>query len=423
MRLTILLLLLLTVNWTQAQTFQQIAAGENYIQQSYLTLSTGEIVQIAHDSWDLAFTALGLQDGGIHVNESSELTEGEEASTVLLYLAESTDFESVNAVSEGTMNLLNSEANWLDGAANTVRNYADPSDYGWGKYSPAINEVVGDKIYLIKLRDNTYKKFKIESLRHPNYSMRYANLDGSDEQQITISKEEFAETGLAFFSFTTGEAFQVGSYDLSISRYSTLAVNPMDETDTLEYIVTGILSGPGVTTAELREIDPTTVNADTKADFSEETHVIGHDWKTFAFIQGWIITENLSYLVKTANGELYKVVIIDFEGSTTGVATFEQTFLGTVTSTKEAQTAFESLNVFPNPTDGHIELAFELRDAQDALQIRLFNTLGQQLWQTQTRAATGLNAQRLDFSELPAGQYFLSIEAEGQRVTELVQVY
>lgn len=420
MRLFLFPLLLIVSYFAQGQSIEQIAAGENYTKQAYYNLATDESTQIPHDSWDLAFTAMGLQDAGIHINESSELSDGEEASSVLLYLAPTHDFDTPIIFDEHFMPLLNSEENWHGGAANVIRDVNNPFDYGWGIYDPTTNEVIGNKVYVIKLRDNSYKKFIVESLIESVYSIRYADLDGANEYSSIINKSHFLDSGLALFSFNTGEVLNIGKYDLSFSRYSTLAVNPTDETDTLEYIVTGIMSAPNVEIVEIRNIMTSEVNKTHATNFSEELHVIGHDWKTFAFLDGWVITENLSYIVKTEEDKLYKIVLIDFEGASTGVATFEKTCL--ITTVVKTIDRIKNIAIFPNPTQDQLTISYDLKNAQERISLNVYNSLGQIAWQATTTGNAGLNARTINLSPLAAGQYVLHIETKEGIATQKIQI-
>lgn len=424
MRIFLFSLFIIVPYFLVAQEIRQIAAGENYTLQSYYTLQTGESIQIPHDSWDLAFTAMGLEDAGIHVNESSELSIGEEASSVLVYATHSTDFDAIQAFDEANFtHVLNSEENWHSGATNVIADKSNPLDYGWGVYNPTTRQVEGHHVYVIKLRDNSYKKFKILSLSETTYTMRYANLDGSYEKTIAIDKTDFTDTGLAFFSFETDELFEVGKYDLSISRYSTLAVNPMDNTDTLEYTVTGILSSTNTKVAEIRDVSTADVDLYTPSMFSEELHVIGHDWKTWGgLLDGWLITEHLSYIVQTSSGDFYKIVLHDFEGSTTGVATFEQTLLEPITSVENDDLYRESVHVFPNPADEQIMISYELKESSKKINISITNMLGQVIWQANTFSKLGLNARQIDVSQLTAGHHFLKIQTADKIITKPIQI-
>jgi hypothetical protein len=64
------------------------------------------------------------------------------------------------------------------------------------------------------------------------------------------------------------------------------------------------------------------------------------------------------------------------------------------------------LRPYPNPTTGRISLTFpELADAA-TVDIQLFSTAGQQLWQ---RQETGTPRLELDLSDQPTGVYYIQV--------------
>lgn len=411
----------MAASFIQAQSFEQISAGPGYGQQAYYNLETGAVVQAPNDSWDLVFTAFGLQDGGIHVNESAESTFGAPAPTVELYLADTTDFEAVTQFDSTFVRLYNDEKSWATGAVNSPKAPGNPFDYGWGVYSPANNRVTGNKVYVIKLRSGDFKKFMIESLILSTYTLTYADLDGNNETSVQIDKTNFSGTGLAFFSFETGGAvdLELEGFDLSFMRY----VTPLDdgEGNILDYNVTGVISGPGVEVAEFENVDPAEVAFESLPDtFATELDAIGYDWKVFDFQAGWIIRDSLAYVVKTPDNQLYKLVFVDFEGSSTGVATFEKTDLGMLTNTREENQVFEGLNVYPNPVREEMTVSFALKEAQQKVLLSLFNAQGQRVFATATDGVKGLNAKSVQLPQLAPGMYALNIMAAGSITSQSI---
>jgi hypothetical protein len=210
--------------------------------------------------------------------------------------------------------LFNREISWSYGALNEFREGGNPDDFGWGVYNPTTQETNGIFVYAIKLRDGTYLKFQIQSLINGVYTFRYANLDGSGETIKTISKADHAGKMLAYFSFETGETVDVepsGGFDLLFCRYHSLL---HQGGDSVQYLVTGILSAAGVEVAEASHVDPATVQFQDYADsLSSNLEIIGHDWKFFdlnAF--EWILPEDLIYFVKTQDDRVWKLGLLNF---------------------------------------------------------------------------------------------------------------
>lgn len=334
------------------QVFQEISTGPGYTQQSFVRLGDDMQKQVANTSWDIAFSTASF-DAGVFINESAGTSMGQAQTEVVLFDALSNDFSVVPDPSQFTANRLhNQEENWQRGAFNTVAAPDNPLDFGWGTYTPVSNTVQGEKVYVIQLRDASYRKIQIQQLANNTFSFRHAALDGSDEQTVQIDKSAYQSQLLAYYSFSSGIVEDVepsGGFDLLYCRYTTPLLDP-DSGDTLQYNVTGILLGRDVEAYKASGIDPATVDFEAYQDaLSSRLDVIGHDWKTFTFTNGWLVPEDVAYFIKTADERVWKINFIDFEGASTGTTVLEKVDLGLVSS------LFDTPGTQRNPT-----LAFQI---------------------------------------------------------------
>ncbi len=401
-----------------AQQIVQVSIGQGYGRQSFYKLSNDDTTMIGGTSWDLAFTVYGLQDAGVHLNETSVTNFAAPAAQMELYLTSATDW----SVTPDTANLgskqWNLESTWAYGAFNNSRSPANPFDYGWGVYSPQQNQVVGSKIFVIKLLTGEYRKLQIQSLVHPNYTFRHAKLDGSDEKTVTVNKAAFPGKVLAYYSFALDSVLDLSpaAHDLWFGRYFT----PLDDstgTGTfVDYSVTGVLHNRGVTVAEVRGVAPASAQAPTRADsFKTRLDIIGHDWKTFNFQTGWTIQPDQTFFVKTADQNLWKLVFIDFEGSTTGVITFEKTDLGTFTSLDAEVTGVAGWKAFPTRVTDELNVSVDATRAGSAA-VQILTTDGRVVRSYQQNIQPGLQVWALEgLSGLANGVYLIGLEINGQR--------
>lgn len=416
---TILPLLVFTLG-LQAQTIDQVSVGTSYAMQTYYALEDGSITSEDYTTWDIAF-AVGGQDLGIFVNESVASTFGDPLPEVELY--ETASFEYDDFDTTGMIRILNEESSWGEGAFNHIKNENDPFDFGWGSYNPSNHQVIGNRIFAIKLRNGVYKKLEIQSLISGVYTFRYANLDGSDEVSATINKEDYTGKTLAYYSLETGMALDLEptTWDLLFIRYRT----PLDDGagNILEYVVTGVLTGPGVKVAQANEVDPETVDyMDYVSELTDSSLiVIGHDWKDFDLdLFQWVLPEDRAYFVRTADNKLWKLHFLDFEGSSTGVSTFEKTFVTELTSINEFEN-LESYAVFPNPASGQVNIAFELKTATRSGILTITNVLGQIIQSQTIGIQQGLNVKSFNLS-IPAGQYQVSLQIGGDLISQILIV-
>ncbi len=402
-QLTFPLLLLFSAT-SSGQVFQQISTGPGYQRQSYIQLAPGTEKQVPNTAWDIAFTVYGQQDGGIFINESAGTSMGQPQAAVELYDAKTTDFSAQpNPDAIKDFRLYNRERNWFYGAFNERRDTTKQIDYGWGTYNFATNQVVGNAVYVIKLRNGQFRKIKIESLSGTTYTFRYAHLDGSNEEVRTINKADHPGRTLAYFSFQTGNTIDVepaGSFDLLYCRYTTPLFDSINNV-MLQYMVTGILHGRGVQTAKAVGVDPQTVKFDDyRSSLRNELDVIGHDWKTFSGA-GWSVPTDRVYFVKTADNRVWKIHFVDFEGAGTGTATFEKTDLGLVSAVEAPQALGLGVLTYPNPVREQLTIALE---APSALQGQADLEVTDLQGRTVSRQRLALN-EGFQVFEIPAGDW------------------
>jgi hypothetical protein len=414
MKKNLLLILLIALSYTTIAQFVEVSYGTSYSQQTYYTFSDDAKTIIPNTAWDIAFSCIGDEDAGVHINEATQSMGTE----LELYEAPSNSFDDVINPDDLMTRLFNPEQSWYFGAFNSQRDIEEPTDFGWGLYDPDDNYALGTKVYALKLRDGTFKKLKIETLESNTYTVRIADLDGANESTLMVDKGSFPASNFAYYSFDTG-GFVDGipaDFDLLFTRY----VYPLDDGSGgfLQYLLTGVLSGMGVEVAQADGVDPQTVAFEDYLGFLDaDLTIIGHDWKDFELSTFmWTVPADRAYFVKTGDGHLWKVVFVDFEGSSTGNAVFEKTDLGIVSSVDDVN-FLNSFDVFPNPMISEATIAFSLENTEN-VRFSLTDLSGRELWQSSVQGQSGLNVHTLPELGLTQGAYFLSLQAKGEIVTK-----
>ncbi|MFZ1749849.1 MAG: HmuY family protein [Saprospiraceae bacterium] len=415
-----------SIQLSTGQSFVEMSTGAGYNKQSFVKLSTGAQKQVNNDSWDLAFSAFGFQDAGIFINESAGSTMGQNLPLTELYYAQTTDWSAAIDVEKiKDVTYLNSEASWVYGAFNETRDTLNPFDYGWGKYQPATNRVIGDKVFVMRLRNGEFRKVKIESLTGTTYTFKYAKLDGTGEVTKTLNKlTDNRGQKLIFFSFTTNNTVDVlpaTGFDLMYCRYISLAKDP-NGTIVQQYNVTGVLTGPGVQTAKATGINPTTVSLnDYKDKFVSKTDAIGYDWKNLVGT-GWVIDATTVYFVKTEDGKIYKLQFIDFEGSATGTAVIQKTDLG-VSSSNEIEGV--ETGIFPNPVSNQLFISLDISESLSGnLRTEVIDISGKVMTSGTIDASSGFKVLEINTADWNAGMYFVKIiDERNQTVSKMIVKY
>jgi hypothetical protein len=411
-----------------AQDIQQIATGAGYRKQSYVNLSAGTERQVDDTAWDIAFTVFGQQDAGIFINESSGSSMGQPLAQVELWDAQTDDFNTTidPALFNESQRLYNSEASWVYGGFNEVRDSFDAFDYGWGKYNFMTNSVTGTKVYVVKLRNATFRKIQIQSLIGTTYTFRYANLDGTNLQTKTINKADHTGKVLAYFNLTTGATADVepvsGGFDFVYCRYVTELYDPGSMTF-IKYNLTGILHGLNCEAVKAIGVDPATVDVNNYLDsFSTRLDVIGHEWKMFANNQ-WSVPEDHVYFLRTVSDNVWKIHFIDFEGSSTGVAVFEKTNLGSLSSVENPAAFGMKALMYPNPTQDLLHVALTLPDNWTGRSaIEVVDMQGRVVARREAALDAGFQVVEMPAATWTAGVYAVRMTAQDGRSVIMGQV-
>lgn len=402
----------------QAQSFVELSCSAGYATQAYYRFVDDQTTQINNDSWDIAFTASGFQDAGIFVNESSASSFTDPQPEVELYLAPTNDFNDIILPGAFIDRRYNDEKTWFYGGFNADRDTLNPFDFGWGQYQPASNKVIGQRVFVLKLRNGNYRKLIIDSLVVSTYYFRWANLDGTDEQSFSINKTEHTQAGFAYFSLAQGKLMEnppIG-WDLFWGRHTT----PLDDGQDgiIEYNVTGVLSGPGIAVAEADSVDPLTVDfyADGYAQqLSTDPTVIGSDWKYFDFATGWQIDLDRVFFVKTRDNHIWRMTIVDFEGISTGTMVFEKFDLGLLSALESNPFTENAPLMGPNPARPGQEIFMDWTESTGTTQIMMTDLNGKMVWNKSLMVQKGFQVAGYLPASLPSGTYILTIQRDGYR--------
>jgi hypothetical protein len=421
-----LLVLLTTITVSlYSQDIVQVSIGSSYANQAYYTFENDNVSTIGNNAWDIAFAQTLSFEAGVHVNESITISFVGSSPSTLLYMAPTNNFDDFVDLEAVGDSLYNDELSWGNGALNVPRDTNDFADFGWGKYNPDNHAIEGDQVYVIKLRDDSYRKFMIVSLIGGVYTLKYAYLDGSNEQTVTIDKNDYADKPLILFSFLDDKVLDdlPENYDLIFQRYSDL--DPSNVGVMVEYTVTGIVTAPGVQSARATNVeDPETISYEDYIDsLDNKLDNIGQNWKYFSFESGWVIQDDLTFFIKTTANHLWQIYIYDFEGSSTGTYTFAKWDRGVLAGVEDVNSDFNGVSVFPNPVkaESSFSLVMEMKESTPA-KISIFNTSGQLVKSFEKSVHTGLNAFDVPTTGLIPGTYYLHLETSDSRISRTLSV-
>lgn len=308
----------------------------------------------------------------------------------------------------------NNDSTWDIGPLNVNRNMADPFDFGWGSYDLGSHDVIGSKMYLVRITTgsgpsavNVFKKLTIDALIYDTqWVFTYANIDNSDSTQMTISKKHYAGKLFAYHNLVNDSTFDrepSAPWDLLFTRYGTFVTQ---FGQTIFSTTTGVLNHPTVMTSKANGLPTAQLQPGT---YVSNITNIGTDWKinpgpgqlTF------VMKDSLAYFTKRADGQTDKLVFTGLTTSATGVVSFNKTNISLGTGLKEAN-AVGLVSVYPNPATSTITL--QLNDAK-TYAVAIYDITGKSKLNTSVKGSQNT----IDISGLQSGVYFISVENNGAK--------
>lgn len=286
---------------------------ENYQYQVFYDLqSNSTLKQNLISKWDLGFET---SDSGWHVilNTTKMMLAGNTGET---------DFETVVDKGDIEMNFDPSHGN-LDSLA-IGQWYSMEEDIPVSKKMVYVIDRGTDEDFNLVGEKKITFDFEDEN----SYRIRFANLDGSEENSMIIPKDTFVN--FVCVSFENGIVDiepNKQNWDLQFGKYSTLLYT--DAGDPYPYLVTGVLINPHKVAAvrdtihTFEEIDYAIAE---KKEFSTKRDTIGYEWKDYDFDNGrYSVLPDKIYILKDTEGYFFKLRFIDYYNDTgeKGYPTFE----------------------------------------------------------------------------------------------------
>ena len=339
------LLLIITTNITFAQSAKQVITNGG-TDDVYFSFITDEVKRIDRSTWDIAFTLKGF-DASILINENAGVE-------LYLYGNDINAWNSLDTTGISWVNSYNSEDSWSQGAfANQGTTHPD---YGWGVYTQTNHDINGDRIFIIKLVDNSYKQIMIEKMSAAGvYTVKIADIGGANTATFTVNKMDasYADKNFVLYSLVNNAVVNEEpvntSWDLLFTKYTTLIpAGP----SVLAYSVSGVKVNAGYEVAERTGV-VTASNDTSMLVWDTKITEIGSDWKTFNNTTfAYEITEDLTYFVRSTKGDVWKIFFTDYKGGTEGGFYFNVERIAGSASTEK----ITSLNsaVYPNPATSEI---------------------------------------------------------------------
>lgn len=383
-----------------SQNSDSVYMGSGYVNQSFYSLSNGEISNVDNTNWDLAFS-LSQMGSSIRVND------GKGVELYKYHIGDTSHWSMINAgvVDYLTFPLNNSDTSWSYGALNLYQTSA--FDLGWGIYNMVNHHVVGDSLYIIKTINGNWKKLWIERLAGGVYTFHHANLDGSSAITQNIDKSNYSNKSFVYYNIENNSIEDrepaMNQWDITFTKY----VTPVQG---MAYGVTGVLQNYGVKVAQADQIvSPLTYSDYNSHIFNTDINIIGYDWKSYDMSAGgYVLSDDLCYFIEDNNGDIFRIVFTGFAGTSTGKIVFNIENLS-LTPTYLHDIYKNQFEIYPNPTSESSFLVFE---SSQYAYLEIHDLTGKKMY---TDAfLSGFQSHKIDLKDFDKGVYIVNLIIDGQ---------
>lgn len=386
-----------------AQSTVEVVTGQYYANENYYSFTLDKINTSPRNNWDVAFATDNF-DVNVQANNGAG---------VKVYTYPNGDLNAWNSIDTNGLYqwtpMYNSIEDLNNGAflRNAVPN--DDFDYGWGTYDMTTHHITGDSLFIIKTVDGNFKKFQIIE-RNPlpaanTWEIRYADLDGANEQNVTLNAGDHSDQNLFHYSIENNVVVRKeppsSNWDLLFTKYYDY---------TIPYEVSGVLiNSKRVSVQQVDEVDQGSYTYFIENDFDKNYSEIGSDWKEYDFNAGlYAVAENRVYFAKVLNetksdSTYWKLYFTAFSGFEEGKYTFIQEDVTEYSAIQEIN-GLELFEIYPNPANNYIRL---ITDANKGLEYIVTDISGKQI--INGNLEKGFNQQSINISELKSGVYHISL--------------
>jgi hypothetical protein len=381
-----------------------VLMGAGYNNEVYYSMSAGTKGAVNRKQWDIAFRASRMS-ASILTNDAAN-NNAIFLTGVELYAYPKSDTSGWATIDTSGLytwkNMVNSTTDWETGAFD--QNQLGHPDYGWGKYNTASHNVVGDSLFIIKLRDGSLRKLWIvEKYSSENiFQFRFANIDGSDDTTVMLDCNPYSTKNFVGYSIITKEIVDFepvasDQWDILFAKY--MYTYPEDG---VLYPVTGVLSNYNTKVNKFEPVAPDYRLWDLETMDSTRSP-IGWEWKYLDAEFIYHVVDSLVYFVQDQGGNIHKLVFTEFAGSSTGRIVLQKEMISAAGIGEIEKTDLNAV-VYPNPVNDVMNIVIN-PGKEDQVLISVLDVNGR----TVLNRSVDLPSETLTTLRIPAGNLVAGI--------------
>jgi hypothetical protein len=398
-----------------------VLMGSGYGSEVYYSMSNGKQGTVNRKQWDIAFRCSRMSASILTNDAANNNPIG--LSGVELYTYTKSDTSGWSSIDTNGMynwkKMVNSTTDWETGAFSA--NQKGHPDYGWGKYNTASHDVVGESLYIIRLRDGSYRKLWIMRKYSSDnvYEFRFANIDGTGDTKIMLDCNPYSTRNFVGYSLTTNQVVDFEpvantQWDILFAKY--IYTYP----DGVQYPVTGVLSNYGIKVNRFHPVAPDYRMFDLESMDSTRSP-IGWEWKYLdpSFI--YHVEDSLVHFIQDKNKNIYKLVFTEFAGSSTGRIVFQKEMISAA-GINESVKSDLNVAIYPNPVNNVMNLVINPGKSVEVL-VSLIDLSGHMLInQHFNLQSETLSTLQVPVKTVPSGVYIVKIQAASNVFTRKVVI-
>ena len=392
----IILLSFYNIFYSQDIVYDDISMGAGYENMLFYSLENGLVAEAPMDGWDISFDVRSM-GSSIRINGGMGHS--------LYYYGTLDEWDTVSLDNLDMSNQLrNNHSSWSLGAFTQFNDPDNDFDLGWGIYDVITHIVTGDKVFVLMLPTGEYKKITIISLASGVYTFKYADINGENEYEIEIAKNDFSGKLQAYFNLSSNQILDYEpeeSWDFLFTRYVE------DLGDEYYYGVTGVLHRHTIGAYQLDNLfDPFVDQTYDENLLNDSVNCIGYDWKEYSMGSGYSLVDDRCYFVYDDLGMTWRVVFTGFEGMSTGNIQLGKLKLES-SSTNDLINNY--LTIYPNPASQEDQI--QIKDISEIESIRVISSNGKTVFH---KNISGLNSY-IYLPQLESGLYIIEYLIQNQR--------
>ena len=272
----------------------------DYKYQVFYDLETNtEVAQNLATAWDLAFEC---GNNGHHIKLNS-------SKSMKVWATGEMSFSAVNSYAGGT---------WKWDNPNGLSDSTAIGEWGVINKSTVVSN---NEVYVLNLGKDSkanqlgFKKIQILGLEGNEYSIKIADLSGSNEFVLFFKKDN--DYNFVFLSIDNRKLVTIEppktDWDLVFTKYTHTFYD--DASKPSYYGVTGVLINSYFTSVHQDlsyDFDDTNLKIAKELNYSTDINTIGYNWKDYNHDSGGYTILDNSYVIKNRAGNYYKFHLIDF---------------------------------------------------------------------------------------------------------------